>query len=151
MHLNINLKALDFFHVSKQFCRKKNRCFYPTPPRRGVLKKWKFWKLVKEPRLQNMICLLLKLGLHTIIQSYIFNFKRFIAIYHLSMRCGLHTKFQSFIVKIKQFIAIYHLSMRCEISISQNFEIRISCSNYEILVQIFACYHVKIYKQTNAI
>ena len=30
--------------------------FYPNPPRRGVLKKWKFLRLVVEPKLLNMIC-----------------------------------------------------------------------------------------------
>ena len=53
----INLKVLDFSYISKTkiLKKKKIRFFYPTPPRRGVLKKWKFWKVVGEPKLQNMI------------------------------------------------------------------------------------------------
>ena len=56
-HLYINLKLLDFSYISKTkiLKKKKIRFFYPTPPRRGVLKKWKFWKVVGEPKLQNMI------------------------------------------------------------------------------------------------
>ena len=52
-YLYINLKLLDFSYISKTkiLKKKKIRFFYPTPPRRGVLKKWKFWKLVGEPKL----------------------------------------------------------------------------------------------------
>ena len=52
-HWYINLKFLDFSYISKTkiLKKKKIRFFYPTPPRRGVLKKWKFWKLVGEPKL----------------------------------------------------------------------------------------------------
>ena len=35
---------------------KKSDFFTPTPPQMGVLKKGRFWKLVGEPKLQNMIC-----------------------------------------------------------------------------------------------
>ena len=38
-----------------KFEGEKIRFFYPTPPQRGVVKKWKFWKVVGEPKLQNMI------------------------------------------------------------------------------------------------
>ena len=40
-HLYINLKLLDFSYISKTkiLKKKKIRFFYPTPPRRGVLKK----------------------------------------------------------------------------------------------------------------
>ena len=51
-----------FLYIKNQnFEAKKNQFFYPTPPRRGVLKKWKFWKLVREPKLQNMICSTIKI------------------------------------------------------------------------------------------
>ena len=57
-HLCIDLKLFDFSYISKtkMLKQKKIRFFYPTPPQRGVLKKWKFWKLVGEPKLQNLIC-----------------------------------------------------------------------------------------------
>ena len=52
-HLYIDWKVLDFSNISKTkiLKEKKIRCFYPTPPRRGGLKKLKFWKLVGEPKL----------------------------------------------------------------------------------------------------
>ena len=62
-HLYIDLKVLDFSYIWKTKILKKKeiRFFYPIPPRRGVLKKWKFWKLVREPKLQNMICSTIKI------------------------------------------------------------------------------------------
>ena len=61
--LCIDLKLLDFSYISKTkiLKKKKIRFFYPIPPKRGVLKKWKFWKLVGEPKLQNMICSTIKI------------------------------------------------------------------------------------------
>ena len=52
-HLYINMKVLDFSFLSKTKILKKKKIwfFYPTPTQRGVLKKWKFWKLVREPKL----------------------------------------------------------------------------------------------------
>ena len=38
------------------------KIFYPNPPSEGVLKKWKFWKLVGEPKLLNMICSTIKIS-----------------------------------------------------------------------------------------
>ena len=63
MHLYIDLKVFDFSYKSKTkiLKKKKIRFFYPTPPQRGVLKKWRFWKLVGEPKLQNMICSAIKI------------------------------------------------------------------------------------------
>ncbi len=50
-----NFLTFLIYQKPKFWRRKKIRFFYPTPPRRGVLKKWKFWKVVGEPKLQNMI------------------------------------------------------------------------------------------------
>ena len=46
-HVYINLKLLDFSYISKTkiLKKKKIRFFYPTPPRRGVLKKMKIFKV----------------------------------------------------------------------------------------------------------
>ena len=62
-HLYIDMKVLDFSWISKTkiLKKKKIRFFYPIPPQRGVLKKWRFWKWVGEPTLQNMICSAIKI------------------------------------------------------------------------------------------
>ena len=54
----------------------------------------------------------------------------------LLFKLGLHTVLYC-IFKIKRVIAIFCLSMWCAISISQNFEILKSRSNFEIWVRIF--------------
>ena len=55
-------KFLTFLIYQKpKFWRRKNPIFLPHPPQRGVLKKWRFWKLVGEPKLQNMICSAIKI------------------------------------------------------------------------------------------
>ena len=48
-NLYITLKLLDFSYISKTEILKKKKI--PTPPRMGVLKKLKKFKLVGEPKL----------------------------------------------------------------------------------------------------
>ena len=56
-----------------------NSNFKPIPPQRGVLKKWRFWKLVGEPKLQNMICSAIKVRpAYKISVLYLQNQARFI-------------------------------------------------------------------------
>ena len=50
-----NFLTFLIYQKPKFWRKKKIDFFYPTPPRRGVLKKWKFWKVVGEPKLQNVI------------------------------------------------------------------------------------------------
>ena len=57
-------KFLTFllYQKPKFWRRKKSDFFTPSPLRRGVLKIWKFWKLVGEPnKLLNMICSTIKI------------------------------------------------------------------------------------------
>ena len=50
-----NFLTFLIYQKPKFWRKKKSDFFSPPPPRRGVLKKWKFWKVVGEPKLQNMI------------------------------------------------------------------------------------------------
>ena len=62
-HLYIDLKVLEFSYMSKNqnFEEEKKTFFLPQPPKRGVLKKMKILKIVREPKLQNMICSTIKI------------------------------------------------------------------------------------------
>ena len=56
-HLYIDLKVLDISYISKiKILKKKKSNFFTPPPSDEGTEKWRFWKLVGEPKLQNMIC-----------------------------------------------------------------------------------------------
>ena len=89
--------------------------FNPNPPRRGVLKKWFFYKLVVEPKLQNSICRT-----------------------HKEM-----AKSKRWALYLKNWVSYgdFRRSRYDKISLSPNFQMSISHWNFEIGGQFFACDH----------